>query len=120
MAGWLAGEVCRVSGVGKTDEVCRICEVGIAKQSGCARIQAVILRDMGLRGPKPILAPQPIAPQAHLGARRFVPAERGAGEFLALNAELSQQWPVITEMKPAPDDADDWKEVSGKLEHLQR
>ena len=41
-------------------------------------------------------------------------------EFLAINAELSLQWPVLTEMKPAPEDADDWKEVSGKLEHLQR
>jgi ferredoxin len=41
-------------------------------------------------------------------------------EFLALNIELSQKWPVITEMKPAPEDADDWKEISGKLHHLQR
>jgi len=41
-------------------------------------------------------------------------------EFLSLNAELAQQWPVITEMKPAPGDADDWKEVSGKLQYLER
>lgn len=40
--------------------------------------------------------------------------------FLELNAELSRDWPVITEMKPAPDDADDWKEVEDKLEHLER
>ena len=26
-------------------------------------------------------------------------------EFLALNAELAKDWPVITEMKPAPADA---------------
>jgi ferredoxin len=41
-------------------------------------------------------------------------------QFLELNAELSQQWPVITEMKPAPDDADDWKDVENKLEYLER
>jgi ferredoxin len=41
-------------------------------------------------------------------------------EFMALNVELSQKWPVITEMKAPPDDADDWKEISGKLDHLQR
>jgi ferredoxin len=41
-------------------------------------------------------------------------------KFLALNAELSQAWPVITEMKPAPDDADDWKDVKDKLQHLER
>ena len=46
---------------------------------------------MDLRGPKPILAPQPIAPQAHLRARRLIPAQRGAGEFLALNAEVQAQ-----------------------------
>jgi|TARA_B100001971_G_scaffold198265_1_gene207786 ferredoxin len=41
-------------------------------------------------------------------------------EFMALNVELSQKWPVITAMKPAPEDADDWKEISGKLDHLER
>jgi ferredoxin len=41
-------------------------------------------------------------------------------EFLALNAELGQLWPVITEMKPAPADADDWKNISGKLDQLER
>ncbi len=41
-------------------------------------------------------------------------------EFIQLNAELSKGWPVINEMKAAPADADHWKEVTGKLEHLQR
>lgn len=41
-------------------------------------------------------------------------------EFIALNAELSREWPVISEMKDAPADADDWKEVKGKLKHLER
>ena len=41
-------------------------------------------------------------------------------EFLALNEELSRQCPVITEMQPAPDDADDWKDVKGKMQYLER
>ena len=40
--------------------------------------------------------------------------------FIELNAELSREWPVINEMKDAPADADDWKEVTGKFEHLER
>ena len=40
--------------------------------------------------------------------------------FLALNAELSQNWPVITEMKDPPDDSDDWLDVKNKLQYLER
>lgn len=40
--------------------------------------------------------------------------------FLALNTELSQQWPVITEMKPAPEDAEQWAKIKDKLQHLER
>ena len=40
--------------------------------------------------------------------------------FLALNEELSREWPVINESKDSPDDADEWDGVVGKLEHLQR
>jgi ferredoxin len=40
--------------------------------------------------------------------------------FTALNAELAQNWPVITEKKPAPDDAAQWENVPNKLEQLQR
>ena len=40
--------------------------------------------------------------------------------FLGLNAELSLEWPVITEMKDPPVDADDWREVKDKLQHLER
>ena len=39
--------------------------------------------------------------------------------FIELNAELSRAWPVITEMKPAPADADEWLGKPGKLEHLE-
>ena len=40
--------------------------------------------------------------------------------FIELNAELSKQWPVINEMKPHPDDADEWKDVKEKLQYLER
>jgi len=38
--------------------------------------------------------------------------------FLDLNEKLSQKWPVISHLKPAPEDAESWKNVPGKLEHL--
>ena len=41
-------------------------------------------------------------------------------EYLQLNSELAKLWPVINEMKDAPADADDWKGVSDKLQHLER
>jgi ferredoxin len=41
-------------------------------------------------------------------------------DFLALNAELSREWPVISEKKDAPPDADDWQEVKDKLQYLER
>ena len=41
-------------------------------------------------------------------------------KFIALNAELSQNWPVITEMKEAPADAKEWEGVLNKLQHLKR
>jgi ferredoxin len=44
----------------------------------------------------------------------------GQEQFLALNAELAQTWPVITQMKDAPEDADDWKDKPDKLKLLER
>ncbi len=40
--------------------------------------------------------------------------------FIALNAELSAQWPVITQQKEPPPDADEWREKTGKLALLER
>ena len=40
--------------------------------------------------------------------------------YIELNAELSKEWPIINEIKPAPDDADEWKDKTGKLEYLER
>jgi ferredoxin len=45
---------------------------------------------------------------------------KGQEQFLQLNAELSQVWPVITESGTPPDDADEWKDVDGKLQYLER
>ena len=41
-------------------------------------------------------------------------------EFIALNAELAKEWPVITEMKDAPKDAEEWNGKKGKLDYLER
>lgn len=40
--------------------------------------------------------------------------------FLELNAELSKDWPVLTEKKDAPNDADEWAKVKEKLKLLER
>ncbi len=40
--------------------------------------------------------------------------------FLELNAELTKDWPVITEMKPAPADAAEWEKETDKLQYLER
>ena len=49
-----------------------------------------------------------------------VPADQR--HMTELNAELAllPQWKVITKRKAAPPDADDWKDVTGKLAHLIR
>lgn len=39
--------------------------------------------------------------------------------FIALNAELSKQWPNIKQKKAAPEDADSWANVPHKLSHLE-
>ncbi|BAU58155.2 ferredoxin family protein [Halorhodospira halochloris] len=41
-------------------------------------------------------------------------------QFLQLNAELAQQWPLITEKKDPPPDAEDWNGVPDKLQYLER
>ena len=41
-------------------------------------------------------------------------------QFLELNRELSQEWPVISEMKDPPADAKEWDGVPDKLQHLER
>jgi ferredoxin len=40
--------------------------------------------------------------------------------FKALNAELAKVWKPIIERKPAPPDANEWKDIPDKLSQLQR
>jgi len=44
----------------------------------------------------------------------------GQEQFTKLNEELSLEWPVITSMKDAPEDAEDWEEVIDKLHLLEK
>ena len=39
-------------------------------------------------------------------------------EYVELNAKLAGMWPAITDKKDALDDADEWKDVEEKREHL--
>ena len=47
-----------------------------------------------------------------------VPADQK--EFVALNAELSKVWKPLVERKPAPPDADEWKEVKEKRQLVEK
>ncbi|MBX9587228.1 MAG: ferredoxin family protein [Gammaproteobacteria bacterium] len=40
-------------------------------------------------------------------------------QFIALNAKLAKNWPAITVKKDPPADADDWKDVPNKIQHLE-
>ena len=40
--------------------------------------------------------------------------------FLEINAELAQTWPYIYDQKDPLPDADEWANVSNKLEHLDK
>ncbi len=44
----------------------------------------------------------------------------GQEHFLQINTELSQDWPVITEMIDPPADEAEWREVKDKLKYLER
>lgn len=41
-------------------------------------------------------------------------------QFIELNKELSKLWPVITEVKGALPDAEEWKDKADKLQYLER
>jgi len=40
--------------------------------------------------------------------------------FIALNADLAKSWPIITEVKDAPEDADEWNGKPDKIELLEK
>ena len=60
----------------------------------------------------------PECPVNAIYAEDDVPEEQK--HFTAQNKELAKKWPVITEKKPAPEDAAQWDNVPDKLKHLQR
>ena len=61
---------------------------------------------------EPECPPEAIVSEDDLPADQF--------HFLELNAELSQEWPVITEQKDPPPDADEWDGKPDKLNLLER
>lgn len=60
----------------------------------------------------------PECPAEAIFAEDDLPAEME--HYLELNAELAAKWPVITEMKPAPEDAAEWDGVKDKLKYLEK
>ncbi|MHC8441074.1 MAG: ferredoxin FdxA [Candidatus Eutrophobiaceae bacterium] len=61
---------------------------------------------------------EPECPVDAIMAEEDVPEEME--EYIGLNAELAKEWPVLATMKPAPKDADEWKEAGDKLKYLER
>lgn len=61
---------------------------------------------------------EPECPAEAIFEEDDVPA--GQEEFIALNAELSQEWPVITQKKDPLPDAAEWDGKENKLEQLER
>ena len=61
---------------------------------------------------------EPECPVNAIVSEDDVPADQVA--FIALNRELTQIWPVLTEKKPAPADAEYWKDKPNKLALLER
>lgn len=61
---------------------------------------------------------EPECPAEAIYAEDDVPEDQK--QFIALNAQLAKEWPVLTEMKDAPADADEWKGKKGKLQYLER
>ena len=60
----------------------------------------------------------PECPVNAIYAEDDLPAEQKA--FVALNAELANQWPTITDTKGPLPEAEEFKDMKGKLKHLQR
>ena len=60
----------------------------------------------------------PECPVNAIYAEEDVPENQRA--FIALNVELARGWPTITVKKDAPPDAEQWKDVEGKLKYLER
>ena len=60
----------------------------------------------------------PECPAEAIFAEEDLPSDQA--HFLKLNAELSLEWPVITEMKAPAEDAEEWDGKPDKLQYLER
>jgi ferredoxin len=60
----------------------------------------------------------PECPVNAIYAEEDVPENQRA--FIKLNVELARGWPTITEKTDALPDAEQWKDVEGKLQYLER
>jgi len=60
----------------------------------------------------------PECPAEAIFAEDDVPPEQR--QFIELNAELAAQWPLITDKKAAPEDADEWNGKPDKMQYLER
>ena len=61
---------------------------------------------------------EPECPANAIFAEDDVPEDQQ--QYTALNAELAKPWPVITQKKDAPPDAEQWNGVKDKLKYLER
>jgi ferredoxin len=61
---------------------------------------------------------EPECPVDAIFAEDDVPPDQA--QFLQINKDLAKKWPVITEKKDAPADADEWKDKTGKLPLLEQ
>jgi len=61
---------------------------------------------------------EPECPANAIFAEDEVPDDQQ--QFIALNAELSKQWPSITEVKGALAEADDWNGKPDKIHYLEK
>ena len=61
---------------------------------------------------------EPECPAGAIFAEDDIPA--GMENYLEINAELTKDWPVITEQKDAPADAEEWDGVKDKLQYLEK
>lgn len=61
---------------------------------------------------------EPQCPVNAIYSEDELPADQEA--FIQINAELAEVWPNITELKPAPEDAAEWKDKPNKIHLLER
>lgn len=60
----------------------------------------------------------PECPVGAIFAEDEIPADQT--DFIRINAELAQKWPVILEKKDAPSDSGQWDEVKDKRGYLEK